>query len=173
VADPSTTPTSPFNPPVNQVPREGPGCSKPLLIGCGAVMLLFAIGFVVLLSQAPAIGRWWFHTLESTLEPRLPADLTPAERQRLHRAFAAAGRAAASGQTDLGGLQPFQRKVMALSNPQVPITHKDVRELSEALEALARGGAPPAMPGGGAAPRPPLPKPLPMPQPPPPPSPRA
>jgi len=147
------------------VPRDGPGCSKPLLIGCGLLLLLFIVGVVVIRVEAPAIFRWTFRLAETSLTPRLPADTTPEERQRLHRAFEAAGRSIGSDQTDLANLQRVQREIMALSASQAPLTHQQVRELTEALEAVAhtRGaptpapapapGAPPRQPSG-AGPRP-------------------
>jgi len=153
VADPSTTPVSPFNPSAVQVPRDGPGCSKPLLIGCGLVLLLLVAGVVVIRIEAPAIIRWTFRLAESSLAPRLPADATPAERQRLHQAFEAAGRAVGTEQTDLPNLQRVQREIMALSGSQSPLTHKQVRELTEALESLARKpGAPVRAPAPAPAP---------------------
>jgi hypothetical protein len=155
VAEPSTTPVSPFNP-AAQVARDGPGCSKPLLIGCGLVFLLLGVGVVVLIFEAHNLVGWWFHKIEATFEPRLPADLAPAERQRLHQAFEAAASAATAGQVDIGSMQPFQHKIMALADPQVRISHQDVRELTQALELLA------GKPGG---PRPPPPPPAPAPPP--------
>ncbi|MBV8202628.1 MAG: hypothetical protein JOZ15_18590 [Acidobacteria bacterium] len=157
MADPSTTPVSPFNPSAVQVPRDGPGCSKPLLIGCGFVVLLLVIGVVVIRLEAPAIIRWTFHLAETSLAPRLPADATPAERQRLHQAFEAAGRSVGSEQTDLASLQRVQREIMALSSPQAPLTHQQVRELTEALESLARKPGTPApapSPASGSGPGP-------------------
>jgi hypothetical protein len=156
VAEPSGTPVSPFNPAAAQVPREGPGCSKPLLIGCGVLLLLLGVGVVVLRVELPDIVRWWFRQLDATLAPRLPADTTQAERQRLHQAFAAAGRAASTGQIDIGSMQRFQRKLMALTDPEIRLTHKDVQELTESLEAMSRGpdAAAPRQP---AAPAPPAP----------------
>jgi hypothetical protein len=174
VAEPSSTPVSPFNPAASQVPREGPGCSKPLLIGCGALLLLLGVGVVVFRVELPDIVRWWFRQLDATLVARLPADTTQAERQRLHAAFAAAGRAASTGQIDIGSMQRFQRKLMALTDPEVRLTHKDVQELTESLEALSRapGAAAPRQPGAPAPPAPGPPAP-PAPRQPPPPSPRA
>jgi hypothetical protein len=157
VAEPSTDPVSPFNPAAAQVPREGPGCSKPLLIGCGVVLLLLLVGVVIFRIEFPGIVRWWFHQLDATLAPRLPADATAAERQRLHRAFEAAGRAAATGQVDIGSMQRFQRKLMALADPEVRLSRKDVQELSETLEAMSRGpgAAPPSQPPAPLAAPPP------------------
>ena len=155
MADPSTTPVSPFNPAAAQVPRDGPGCSKPLLIGCGLLLLLLVVGVVVIRIEAPAIFRWTFRVAETSLTPRLPADATPAERQRLHQAFEAAGRSIGTDQTDLANLQRVQREIMALSGSQAPLTHQQVRELTEALEAVAhkRGGPGPGQaPGKPAAP---------------------
>jgi hypothetical protein len=155
VADPSTTPVAPFNPSAVQVPRDGPGCSKPLLIGCGLVVLLLVAGVVVIRIKAPAIIRWTFSLAETSLAPRLPADATPAERQRLHQAFEAAGRSVSSEQADLANLQRVQREIMALSGSQAPLTHQQVRELTEALESVAHKPAAPAPvpgPAPGAAP---------------------
>jgi hypothetical protein len=156
VADPSTTPVSPFNPATVQVPRDGPGCSKPLLIGCGLLLLLLVVGVVVIRIEAPAFVRWTFRLTETSLTPRLPPDTTPAERQRLHQAFEAAGRALDSEQTDLASLQRVQREIMALSGSTAPLTHQQVRELTEALEALVhKRGAPGAAPGPGQPAAPP------------------
>jgi hypothetical protein len=153
VANPSTTPVSPFNPAVAQVPRDGPGCSKPLLIGCGFLLLLLVVGVVVIRIEAPAIFRWTFRVAETSLTPRLPADTTPEERQRLHQAFEAAGRSIGTDQADLANLQRVQREIMALSGSQAPLTHQQVRELTEALEAVAhKRGAPAPAPGHPAAP---------------------
>ena len=139
MADPSTTPVSPFNPAAVQVPRDGPGCSKPLLIGCGLLLLLLGAGIVLIRVEAPAIFRWTFHVAETSLTPRLPADATPAERQRLHQAFAAAGRSVGADQADLGNLQRVQREIMTLSGSQAALTHQQLRELTAALEALVIG----------------------------------
>ncbi len=164
MADPSTTPVSPFNPAAAQVPRDGPGCSKPLLIGCGFLLLLLVVGVVVIRIEAPAIFRWTFRVAESSLTPRLPADTTPEERQRLHQAFEAAGRSIGTDQTDLANLQRVQREIMALSGSQAPLTHQQVRELTEALEAVAHKRGAPA-PGAGPSPGPPAAPPGPQPQP--------
>lgn len=153
MADPSTTPVSPFNPSTVQVPRDGPGCSKPLLIGCGVLLLLLVVGVVVIRIEAPAFVRWTFRLTETSLTPRLPPDTTPAERQRLHRAFENAGRALDSEQTDLASLQRVQREIMALSGSTAPLTHQQVRELTEALEALVHKRGAPA-PGAGPTPGP-------------------
>ncbi len=156
MADPSTTPVSPFNPSAVQVPRDGPGCSKPLLIGCGLVLLLLVVGVVVIRIEAPAIIRWTFRLTEASLTPRLPADATPAERQRLHQAFAAAGRAVGTEQTDLANLQRVQHQIIALSGSQAPLTHQQVRELTEALESLThRPRTPVPVPAPGLPGRPP------------------
>lgn len=155
MADPSTTPVSPFNPAAVQVPRDGPGCSKPLLIGCGLLVLLLVAGVVVIRIEAPAIFRWTFRVAETSLAPRLPPDTTPAERQRLHLAFEAAGRSIGTEQVDLANVQRVQRQIMALSGSQAPLTHQQVRELTEALETMVHKRATPGpvpVPGQPAAP---------------------
>jgi hypothetical protein len=150
VADPFTTPVAPFNPAAAQEQRETPGCRRALLIGCGLLLVLVVGGLVALTLEAPAILRWSFRLAEAGIAPRLPADTTPAERQRLHQAFVAAGRVKVGDQAGLARLQAAQRKIMSLSGSTGPLTHQQVRELTEALEAAA--GKPPAPP---AAPVPP------------------
>ena len=50
---------SPFNPNAPAAPRPGPGCSKPLLIGCGALVLVVGICvvFLVLFIVSYITGR--------------------------------------------------------------------------------------------------------------------
>ena len=148
MTEPSPTPAAPFYPQgVQQVPRGGPGCSKPLLKGCAIFLLLLGAGAVIFVVELPRIVHWWFETFEATITPRLPADLAPAERARLHRAFVAAREAVTTGQADIGNLQSFQRKLLALADPKVKLTHQDVTELTEALEEVAQkpGAAPPGL----------------------------
>ena len=155
MAEPSTTPASPFNPGAPQVVRDGPGCSKPALIGCFVAVPLLLVVLVagLLMVEKPAVMRWMFRTYESAITPRLPADLSAAERARLHAAFAAAGRSSLGSQADFENLQRFQHLMLRLASSDVHITHHDVEALSSVLEAL--GHAPP--PPGPAAP--PLPAP--------------
>jgi hypothetical protein len=155
----SPKPVSPFNPPITQVPRGGPGCGKPLVIGCGVLLLLFAAGLITLAVEWRAVLRGYFQVLETSLAPRLPADLTPAERDRLHRAFAGAASFDAADETRLPALQRLQRKVVLLSGSQEPLSHRDVQDLAEDLEALHRppppaAPAPPASPGAPGSPPP-------------------
>jgi hypothetical protein len=153
VADPWTTPVAPFKPAAAPEARETPGCRKALLIGCGLLALLLVAGLVAITLEAPAILSWSFRLAESSITPRLPADATPAERQRLHLAFAAAGRTKVADQAGLAKVQGAQRKIMALSNSTGALTHQQVRELTEALEAAAgKPPAPLAMPATPAAP---------------------
>jgi hypothetical protein len=125
------------------------------------LVLLAVVG--VVLSQSTSIVRWWFHTFEVSLEPRLPADLTAGERQGLHRAFEAAARdiGKASGDGGVQQLEAFQHELMKLSNPQTPITRRDVLELTDVLNGLAgrptppRGAAPPTIPSAPSPSSPP------------------
>ncbi|HVT15349.1 MAG TPA: hypothetical protein VHQ90_04080 [Thermoanaerobaculia bacterium] len=132
---PSPSVPSPFDP--RPESRSGPGCSKPLLLGCGAVLVLLGIGAVVFVVEAPTLFRKILDSMAGSLEPRLPPDLTPQERQRLHAAFAAAGRAVENKKADLRKAQAFQRKLLAVSDPQKPLTRQDVLDLIRALEDLA------------------------------------
>jgi hypothetical protein len=149
VAEPST-PVSPFNPPITQVPRGGPGCGKPLLIGCGILALLFVAGLITVAVEWRAVLRGYFEVLEATLAPRLPADLSAAERDRLHRAFAGAAELDAANETELPALQRLQRRIVQLSGSQDRLSHRDVAELTADLEALH--AAPRALPPGQGRP---------------------
>ncbi|HVT59810.1 MAG TPA: hypothetical protein VHR45_15590 [Thermoanaerobaculia bacterium] len=151
MAEPST-PQAPFDP---TAPRGGPGCSKPLLIGCGMVLLLVAVFAVVVIANLPAITRWWFNTIEASLEPRLAPDVTPAERQRLKSAFSSAGRLAEAGKVDMNKLPAFQRQLLALSDPKRRLSRKDVQELTRTLDELTgKPAPPPTMPPGDHRPGP-------------------
>jgi hypothetical protein len=154
VADPFTTPVAPFNPAATQEPSEGSGCGKPALIGCGLLLVLVVAGMVAITLEMPALLRWSFRLAEAGLTPRLPADATAAERQRLRLAFQAAGRINVGDQAALARLQLAQKKVLALSGSTGPLTRQQLRELTEALEAAA-GKPPPPVPAPGALPAPP------------------
>jgi hypothetical protein len=148
-------PPSPFTPrPTPPGPPSGRGCSKPTLIGCGALLVLLGIGAILFMVKAPAILRWWFGKLEAQVMGQLPPDLSAAERERLHDAFAAVDRGVASGKLDAAGLQQMQKKLVQLgSKPNRQLTREDVRELTVALERLA-GRAPSPAPPERPAPAP-------------------
>lgn len=136
------SPPSPFNPqgvPPPGVPQRPPGrgCSKPLLIGCGAVLLLLGIGLILMIYNAPKIVQWSFRTMEQDLMGRLGPDVTPEDRTRLAAAFEDARRAMEKNQIDISKVQAFQNKVLEVAPASRKLSRKDVQELAQLLENLA------------------------------------
>ena len=146
---PPYPPPSPFNPPgVNPtgVPARPPGrsgCSKPLLIGCGVVLLLFAGGLMLAILNAPKLVQWSFSKMEQDIMGRLGPDVTPEDRARLATAFENARSAMERNQFDLTKVQAFQDKILELAPAAKPLSQKDVRELTRVLEELAGTKRPP------------------------------
>ncbi len=141
-----SSPPSPFNPrPLGPRPGGG-GCSKPALLGCGAVLLLLGIAAVVFIVEAPHLLRWWFGKLQAQVLSQLPPDLPAADRERLLAAFKDVDHGIATGKLDAGGLQQMQQKLVQLSSkPNRQLTREDVLELTAALEHLVgKTPAPPA-----------------------------
>ncbi len=122
-----------------------------MVVGCAGLLLVGA--FALLISLAPSFIRWSFQKMEESLSARLPADLTPAERDRLHRAFQTAGHAASSGQGDFDGMRRFQQQMLSLEGSQRQLSHLEVQQLTRALESLSRRpAASPPIPGAPGAP---------------------
>lgn len=148
---PPFPPPSPFNPPGVQqpgVPARPPGrtgCSKPLLVGCGVLLLLLGIGLVVTIYNAPKILQWSFEAIERDVMARLGPDVTPEDRARLAAAFEGARSAMAKNQVDIGKVQAFQGKIMEVAPAGRPISRQQVQDLTRSLEELAgkKGTSPP------------------------------
>ena len=140
---PPYPPPSPFNPPGAQPPGvpgrpPGRGCSKPLLIGCGAVLLLLAVGLLLMIFNAPKIVQWSFRMMEQDIMGRLGPDVTPEDRARLATAFDDARRAMATmDQEELPKFQALQSKIMEVAPAARKLSRKDVQELTRLLEDLA------------------------------------
>jgi hypothetical protein len=142
---PPTTPASPFTP---GRPRSPAGASrtKPLLIGCGAALILLGIAAVVLMVKLPEFVGWMFHRLEAQILAKLPPDVTPEERQRLDSAFDAAAEAIGSGKADRAKAEELNSVLMDFARMGRTMTREDVLKLTQALEETAgktTGKAPP------------------------------
>jgi hypothetical protein len=160
---------SPFRPnPTTPATGGRGGCSKPLFVGCGILLLLLGIGAIVFVVRAPALFQWWLRIVEEKVTAVVPDDVTPEERAALHHAFADMGQAFAhGGQPDARYLQRFQTELMAvISKPKGQVTRQEILELTRVLELTAGKRVPPApvptIPG--AAPLNPTPPPTPVPK---------
>jgi hypothetical protein len=134
---PSTpsTPVSPFNP---GRPRSPGGASRrPLLIGCGAILLLLGIAAVLLVAKQAEFVGWIFQKLEGQILAKLPDDITPEERQRLDQAFDSAATAIGSGAADPAKADQLNSVLMDLAQGGRQITREEVLELTTALEEIA------------------------------------
>ncbi|HWM90985.1 MAG TPA: hypothetical protein VN493_09480 [Thermoanaerobaculia bacterium] len=137
---PPSTPASPFHP--GQPRPSGGSRTKPLLIGCGAALVLLGIAAVILVVKLPEFVDWMFTRLETQILAKLPPDVTPDERQRLVDAFDAAARAIGTGKADQAKAQELNSVLMDFARQGRTITREDVLKLTRALEETA-GKKPP------------------------------
>ncbi|MCP4202989.1 MAG: hypothetical protein GY769_13785 [bacterium] len=127
---------TPFEP----EPADLGGCGKPVVIGCLAVLVLLAIGFVVFLAKARNMLDWALLQYQTAVVANLAEEVTVEERERLVSAFEDARAAIRENRMEPSALQKLQRFMSSPPKPDQPITPDTVRELSEVLESLA--GAP-------------------------------
>lgn len=140
-ASPST-PVSPFEP---GRPRSAGGGSgkRPLLLGCGALLVLLGIAAVILVAKRAEFVGWMFQKLETQILAKLPEDVTPEERQRLDQAFDAAAESIGSGRADKAKADQLNTVLLELAQGGRRISRDDVLKLTRALEEVA-GKAPPS-----------------------------
>jgi hypothetical protein len=127
-----------------------------VVVGCAAVLLVGALatlgGLYYLATHLSSILNRSFQQMEKEVTAVLPPDVTPAERQRLHQAFAAAGAAAAHpDKMDPMKLNHLQGELFSVSRKGKDLTRQDVANLTRALEDLAGPSPAPAAPGAPPA----------------------
>lgn len=145
-SSPSTP--SPFDRPPGR-PREGtgPGVGKPLLIGCGVILLLILIAGVLFVVNQNKVAAWAFELMRTELAPLVPDDLPPEVRQRYDRAFDQAIEAFRSGEYDPFSMQGAQQELsrvmqkVAAQGEGARMSREDVERLAVALERIAGTGS--------------------------------
>ena len=144
---PPIAPIAPFAPRPAAAPGRS-GCSKPLVITCGVLILLAGIaaivGFYLLAKNVDKVLVW----AGRELVKQMPSDVTPDEKERFEQAMAEFSAALKEGRIEPGRVQAVQSKLMAASQKGANLTRQDVLELTEALEEAARSARPPDPPPG-------------------------
>jgi hypothetical protein len=139
---------TPFGPPVTSpglAPgKERSGCGRAALIGCGALVVVCGLVLILVAANAKRAASfmltWSFNKLEQQISAQMPADVTPAERERLSAAFASAVRAAKEGRVDPARAQTMQGQVLSIARrPKGKITRQDILDLTQSLEGMAQG----------------------------------
>ncbi|MEA2559276.1 MAG: hypothetical protein QOH06_780 [Acidobacteriota bacterium] len=133
---PPSTPASPFNPGRSRSPGGSSG-KRPLLIGCGALLLLLGIAAIVLVAKRAEFVGWMFQKLEAQILAKLPEDVTPEERQQLDRSFDAAAEAIGSGTANQAKADQLNAVLLELAQGGRQISREDVLKLTHALEEVA------------------------------------
>lgn len=157
---PPVVPPSPPNRPFSGQPRAlpGGGCSRPLLIGCGVLIVLLGIAGILFVAKAKDILAYAMGELQKQVVAALPDDVTAQERARLDRGFDAAMRKIGEGQVESPALYALQRQLMKAAEkaPKQELTRDDVLDLLSALERVggllgeSPGESPPASDSGDA-----------------------
>lgn len=144
----NTSPTSPPPPPLEVLPPArpfqperarapyGPGCAKPLALGCGLFLLLGIAGLVVMTLKRYEILEWSLLAMRPEIERRLAADATEEEKARVVSAVNAAAARARSGKMDMPALQSVQLKFFGLGSKQ-KLTSQELADFLTTLEAFA------------------------------------
>lgn len=142
MSQPTPPPSVPLPPPLPADPAERSGCTSPLSLGCGLLLLLLLGGSGLLVSRQDRLFRWGLERTRSSVVAALPQDTTPGERARLDAAFAEVADAVTSGRVNREGID-LLRETLGHALAQVrdgTFTRADVSALSARLEALAGVG---------------------------------
>lgn len=128
------------------VAAEG-GCGRASLIGCGVLVVLVGIVFVLVAFNVEAVLVRLLRLQQTAMERSLPADLPAAERERVDQAWSGLYRAIDEGEVEPEAIQRLQRELMETTpGPDRRLSREQVRRLTEALEATAAGEMPPEAP---------------------------
>jgi len=135
----SPSPIEPGRPFTGQ-PKPAPaGCSRPLLIGCGVVIVLLGLAAIVFIVKAPDLFAWGLGSLREGIVAKLPDDLTDAERARLDRGFDAVAERVKGGEAvEPPALKALQRQLVSATEKANAgeLTRDDVLDLLSALERV-------------------------------------
>lgn len=116
----------------------GPGIRKPLLIGCGVLLLLAFAGFALFVAYQDSIAAWVFEAMQTELEPRLPEDLPDDVRARYEEAFEQAVAAAREGSYEPQDLQRVQQEFSrAVREGGSRLSVEEVERLTRVLEEFS------------------------------------
>jgi hypothetical protein len=141
-------PASPFDTPQGAARKPGTGVAKPLLIGCGCLVLLGIVAIAALAYFWADFLAFAFESSRPAVELRLPEDLDDARRARFDAAYDGAVRTIKAGDADTLAIQvPLSRLQEINAMPAGErLSAEEVDRLTEQLERLAAvgGGAPPA-----------------------------
>jgi len=155
-------PTSPPPPPPQQPPAPsrpftgapkplaGGGCGRPLLVGCGVLVVLLGVAAIVFVAKAKDLLAWTMRELQDQVVTALPEDITAEERARLDRGFERSLERIYAGKVEPPALYALQRQLMnaAEKSQSKTLTRDDALDLLSALERV--GGLLPAGDEGGA-----------------------
>lgn len=135
------------NAPFEPQPSDLGGCGKPAVVGCLVLLVLAGIGLIVFLVKARSMLDWALVQYQQVVVENLAEEVGEPERERLDAAFEAARDAIRENRMNPAALQNLQRFMSSPPQPNQPIGPETVRDLTEALEAVAE-------PGGEAGPEP-------------------
>jgi hypothetical protein len=136
---PPSAPPPPPGRPFTGAPRPAPrGCSRPLFVGCAALLVLLGIAAIVFVAKAKDLLGWTMRQLEQQVVASMPAEVTAAERARLERGFDAALARIAEGRVESPALFALQRQLSnaAEKSQRKELTRDDILDLLSALERV-------------------------------------
>jgi hypothetical protein len=141
MSEPQTPPpTQPPDAPFSGEPRRlgGAGCSRPLLLGCGGLVVLLGIAAIVFLVKARDLLGWTIRQIETQVVTALPADVTAEERFRLERGFDAALERIGAGEVEPPALFALQRQLRRATERagEGTLDREAVLDLLSALERV-------------------------------------
>lgn len=130
---------TPFRP-TEPLVGPGRGCGTPVLLGCGFGTLLLLSGMVLMIANYSKLVLWAFSQSRQAIVEKLPDDITDSERQRFEAAFDNVVQAVVDKRLDQDGLRTLSNELQSAVTRagSGKLSRDDVRQLTEALEAIGR-----------------------------------